>query len=329
MKKGILGVLLCVLLSILTGCQNTEKGSTDYQVYYINSYGTKLVEELFTPAADTPKTITEELLERMDNPSVGNDHTAALPQSVAIQKCHIGDNQIALDFSKEYYELDPVREILVRAAYVKTLVQVPQVEAVVITVDGEPLVDQAGETVGALKADSFIDAKGDAINSYQYASLTLYFPSADGTQIVREMRNVHYSSNTTLEKVVVEQLLKGPVNTKLQAIASSSTKILGVSMMDGICTVNLDSTFNQTPEGSTVTSEAAIYSIVDALSDVCHVDGVVIQIEGISEVAFREEFNLNETLVRNPDIIQPVAAEDGAVMEPSVGGDTFLKDYFF
>lgn len=329
MKKGILGILLCALLCLLTGCQDAGKGSTDYQVYYINSAGTKLTEELVTPAADTPKTITEELLERMVNPSVGNDYAAALPESVVIQKCHIGDKQIFLDFSKEYYELDPVREILVRAAYVKTLVQVPQVESIVITVDEEALVDQAGETVGALKADSFIDAKGDAINSYQYASLSLYFPSTEGNQIVREMRNVHYSSNTTLEKVVVEQLIKGPVNSKLQAIAPAGTKILGVSVLDGICTVNFDNTFNQVPEGSSVTPEAAVYAIVNALYDVCHVEGVVIQIEGISEIAFREAFNLNETLVRNPDIIQPVAAEDGAVMEPSVGGDTFLKDYFF
>lgn len=324
MKKGILGILLCALLCLLTGCAASEKGSTDYQVYYINSSGTKLVEELITPAADTPKTITEELLERLANPSSGNDQTAALPKAVTIQKCHIGDKQIFLDFSQEYYEMEPVREILVRAAYVKTLVQVPQVESILITVDGEELVDQAGSVVGALNGDSFIDAKGDAINSYQYASLSLYFPSEDGTQVVREMRNVHYSSNTTLEKVVVEELMKGPVNSKLQAIAPASTRILSVSTLDGICTINFDSTFQQIPEGNTGTAKAAIYAIVDALYDVCHVDGVVIQIEGISEVAFREEVNLNETFVRNLDIIQPVAAEDGAVMEPSVGGDALF-----
>ena len=55
----------------------------------------------------------------------------------------------------------------------------------------------------------------------------------------------------------------------------------------------------------------------------------MIQIDGVSEVSFRGEINLNETLVRNPDLIQPVVAEDGAVMEPSVGVDALLKDSFF
>ena len=43
--------------------------------------------------------------------------------------------------------MDPVREILVRAAFVNTLIQVSNVEQVVITVNGEDLVDEAGDVV--------------------------------------------------------------------------------------------------------------------------------------------------------------------------------------
>ena len=54
-------------------------------------------------------------------------------------------------------------------------------EQVVITVNGEDLVDEAGDVVGGMTAESFIDTKGDGINSYQNATLSLYF--ADSTVV--------------------------------------------------------------------------------------------------------------------------------------------------
>jgi len=320
MKKGIWSILVCVLLCLLGGCQSVETGSTGYQVYYISNTGTRLAEEIYKPTAETTKTIAEQLLEKMQTPSVGLDAKEALPDYVSILNCHLAEGRITINFSKEYYEMDAIREILVRAAFVKTLIQVPQINEVEILVEGEAFVDKAGETVGLLNESSFIDTKGDAINSYQYASLTLYFASEDGTEIVREMRNVHYSSNNTLEKVVIEQLLKGPVNTKLQPVLAPDAKLLGISVLDGICTINFDGNFNKAPENSSVTPEAAIYAIVNALFDVCHVDGVVIQIEGTSEVSYRGEFNLNEPMIRNSQIIQ------GTLLDPAVGAETLFRN---
>ena len=326
MKKGILGILLCMLLGLLSGCQAEEKGSTGYLVYYISDTGTRLAEELYIPTADTTKTIAEQLLEKMQTPSVGLDAKEALPEYVSILDCHLAEGTITINFSKEYYEMEAVREILVRAAFVKTLVQVPQINQVMITVEGEAFVDKSGEEIGALNAASFIDTKGDAINSYQYASLSLYFASEDGTKIVREMRNVHYSSNSTLEKVVIEQLIKGPMNSKLQPVVAANAKLLGISVLDGICTLNFDGNFNQAPENSNVTAQAAVYAIVNALFDVCHVDGVVIQIEGTTEVSYRGEFNLNEPMVRNAEIILPAAPEEGTLLEPLVGVESFFRN---
>ena len=87
-----------------------------------------------------------------------------------------------------------------------------------ITVNGQPLVDEAGDVVGAMTSESFINTEGNGINSYQNATLSLYFADSDGSLMEREMRNVHYSSNSTLEKVVLEELIKGPVNSRLQAV---------------------------------------------------------------------------------------------------------------
>lgn len=327
MKKKFGMFVLVLLMCLLTGCEEKNSGSTEYQVYYVSISGTRLVEESFTPEDGTPKTITEELLNKMGRPTVGSDHVKALPDDVYIQKCVLGPRQISLDFSKEYYEMEPIWEVLARAAYVNTLIQVPKVEQVVITVDGQPLIDGAGDVVGPMTRESFIDTRGAGINSYQYTSLSLYFASPEGTQLVKEMRNVHYSTNTALEKVVVEELIKGPVNTRLQPVIPSNTKILGIQTENGICTINFDAAFNQATEGSTASAETAVYAVVNALCDVCKVKEVRIQVEGSTEVSFRGEMALDEGFSRNAGIIQSVASEEEP-LEPSVGGDMFLKDLF-
>ena len=69
-----------------------------------------------------------------------------------------------------------------------------------------------------------------------------YFSSKDGTTLVKETRTVHYSTNISLEKLVMEQLIEGPKKGATATIPSE-TKIITLSVMDGICYVNLDNNF--------------------------------------------------------------------------------------
>jgi germination protein M len=329
MKKINYGILLLLLFCLLTGCEKKGKSTADYQIFYVSNTGVRLVEESFSAGEGTPKELTEKLLHRMVNPAMGADYQAALPEEVEINRCVLGTNQILLDFSKEYYEMDSIREVLVRAAYVNTLSQVPDVKEIILTVDGQELIDHAGDVVGPLTADSFIDTRGnDGINSYQYASLSLYFADETGTEIVREMRNVHYSSNTTLEKVVVEQLLKGPVNTELVQTVPADAKILNTQIQGEVCTINFDGALNQKPENTNLTAETCVYSIVNAVIDACGVTKVQIQIEGTSEVSLWGEQNLNEPFEKNQEIMKKLSAGEGNLLSPSIGVDAFLTDFF-
>lgn len=74
----------------------------------------------------------------------------------------------------------------------------------------EMLADSSGMAIGTMNADSFIENAGDEINAYEKVNLKLYYANEDGTGLVEEnRRNVVYNSNISLEKLVVEQLVKG------------------------------------------------------------------------------------------------------------------------
>ena len=56
MKKRVSFLMIFLLALLLTGCSEKSGGSTQYQVYYISTSGTKLVEESYTPESSTSPT---------------------------------------------------------------------------------------------------------------------------------------------------------------------------------------------------------------------------------------------------------------------------------
>ena len=48
--------MIFLLALLLTGCSEKSGGSTQYQVYYISTSGTKLVEESYMPESSTSPT---------------------------------------------------------------------------------------------------------------------------------------------------------------------------------------------------------------------------------------------------------------------------------
>ena len=148
-----------------------------------------------------------------------------------------------------------------------------------------------------MSADDFVQNTGSSLSSYQVTSLNLYFSNEDGTKLVSEKINdVHYSSNTSIEKLIVEQLMRGPASSKAQATIPKDTKLLGVSVKDGICYVNLDSSFLTVVNN--VSTEVAVYSIVNSLVELDNINKVQILVNGEVPSTFS-----NSTFERNLDYV--------------------------
>ena len=133
---------------------------------------------------------------------------------------------------------------------------------------------------------------GENINSYIHTSLNLYFANENGDRLKKENISVYYSSNVPLEREVVERLLKGPKSEELKPTLSPNTKILSVSIVEGICYVNLDKSF--LTDSMDVQEELPLFSIVNSLTDACNVRGVQISVDGKTAVNFRESMKLDQ-----------------------------------
>ena len=251
----------------------------------------KIVAEEYDTDA-TGVELIEELLVKLQSAPSSAKVRQTIPTNVEINSFKMNGAYLYVDFSKEYKELQPTEEVLIRAAIVKTLAQPGASSLVAFTVESEPLLTHDGNLVGSMSADSFVENPGKQINSSVETTLTLYFANKDGTELVKETRNVHHSTNVSLEKLIMEQLIEGPRKSGSAATIPSATKLISVSVVDGVCYVNLGDSFkNQNAE---INEEIVLYSIVNSLTESQGVSKVQISINGSTDGKLRYTYDLSK-----------------------------------
>lgn len=295
----LVSIAAAILLS--AGCGRDKKDISEYNIYYINTDKTKTVAVGYEPKAQGTKELIEEYLEALFQETDDPDYHKPIPGQVRLDSWKLEEGQLYLYFNSAYLEMDNITEVLCRAAIVRTLIQTEGVDCISFYVGDAPLVDSEGTPIGLMTEESFIENPGEQINTIQTANITLYFANDRGEGLLQEMQEVHYSSNISLEKLVVEQLLKGPQGEKGRAVIPEGTKLVNVSVVNGVCFVNLDEGFlNQNYE---IAEPVVIYAIVNSLTELTSVNKVQISVNGDSNRVYREKMDLSVMYDRNLDYI--------------------------
>ena len=285
--------VLAVLI-LLAGCSRSEseEKTADYFMYYLSLDGNQVVENACEPEASQGEELIQEFAEKFNETPEKEDYQRLMAKDVEIEGWTLEDSTLTLKIRGPYESMSRPREVLVRAGLVRGFTQIPEVERVQITTEDGELKDSSGNVIGPMTRESFVENAGKEINNYQYTTLTLYFANETGDKLVSETRSVYYSTSMPLERVVVEQLVKGPSEEGHYAVLSPDTNILSVTTSDNIAYVNFDETFvNGT---ISVAQEIPIYALVNSITINCPVQRVQFSINGESDVTFRESMKLNQ-----------------------------------
>ncbi len=308
-RYGKMVSLLFMCVFFLTGCVAGagEEESNEKQIYYVNKGETGLEVREYVLQAEETEGQLDELVAQLGSIPDKLEYKAPLQMGFTLLSYELEGEKLYLDVSNEYKSLSATTEVLVRAALVRTLSQADGVKYVAITVDGESLHDSLGNVVGLMAAEQFIDNAGDEISTYEKAKLKLYFANEEGTALIATNRTMAYNTNISLEKLVIEQLLAGPgadVADVVYPTVNPATKLVSILVKDGICYVNFDDAF--LTQTYNVSSDVAIYSIVNSLTELTHVNKVQISVNGNSDIMYRESINLATIFERNLDLITVV-----------------------
>ena len=297
--------LLFVLL-FTAGCGKTQEESR-YHIAYLNKDKTGIVEVPYEMKATTTEAMIEEFFAVLCAEPDDVDYRKPIPSDVEITKYSLDGALLTIYFDADYLNMNEVEEVLCRAAIVRTLTQITGVDCVSFYVDETPLTDAEGRLVGTMYGESFVENPGEQINSIQNTNLTLYFSNETGDGLVKETRKVHYSSNISLEKLIMEQLLVGPEISGAKSAIPTGTKLISVSLVDGVCYVSFDETFKN--QDYSINEAIVIYSIVDSLSELSSISKVQISVNGDTSGVYRDNFKLADMYDRNLDYVTVVPSE--------------------
>ena len=297
----------CLCLSVmLASCgKRTDVGKEDPFIYCLNEDRTGLTKISYDFPEGNAEETARAVLEELKEPAEEIEYTAPIPKEVKVQGCRLRGSILDVDFNSAYLEMGALEEKLVRAAIVQSLVLIDGINAVSFTVDGEMLKDSTGFPVGLMNEDDFVENTGSSPTAYQTDTLTLYFADKEGDSLVPREVDVRYSSNVSREKLIVEKLMQGPSGSGAYPTINPDANLLSVTIKDGICYVNFDSTF--LTGAYYVLPEVTVYSIVNSLVEGTEAQQVQITINGETDAKYMETVDLSQPLEEKEEL---VAAEE-------------------
>lgn len=307
-KKGWFPLLFLALAVYVTACGSREETASgkSYDIYYVNNDETCIFSESYRTETEDSQLLLNELMDQLAMRPEKLEYKAPLAENFELLDYSWDGEKLTLNFDEHYKDMDSIKEVLVRAAIVRTLSQISDIKYIAFTILNEPLMDSSNAAIGTMSADTFIDNAGEEINTYEKVNLRLYFADENGDKLVEEnQRNVVYNSNISLEKLVVEKLIEGPTAAGSYPTINPSTKLLSVTVIDRICYVNLDEAFLTQPYS--VTSEVTIYSITNSLIELPNVNKVQISVNGDTSLFYKESISLTNIFERNLDLVTSAA----------------------
>lgn len=302
---------LCLLLALcLVSCGEEEKEEANaITVYYVNKEQTGLVQEKYNLVASDSDVVAqiEELLAKLKTKGEDGINRIPIPPDVEIFDFQIKENQLALSFFANYYSYTGIEEILSRAAIVKTLCQLKDIEYVEFYVEDQPLMVN-GNAVGLMNGESFVEGL-DNNELVQKKQVVLYYANNAGNMLKQLTTTVSYDAAQPLAKLLVERLIAGPQGAEkdtgeYKACIPVNTLVNSITVRDNICYLDLGKGFNELIVD--VKSEVVVYSIVNTLCELSNVNWVQFTIDGEQQERYGDLNGFNTPLGRNLDIIETV-----------------------
>lgn len=314
MKRYIIILsLLMGIATIISGCSDNSKNkevidpaTPGYiKLYFINPESTKLVAKDYVLELEEKRPVESKIQNIINALSTQKElasYKAVINDSYNYLGCTVYDTYVSLNFDDGYTRMEASTEVLVRAALVKSVIQLPEVSSVEITVNGQPIADGYGQVIGIMNEDSFVEKNGSDGSYNQYGDVTLYFANTKGNKLKEYPLQMEVSNNAPIEQLIIEQLIAGPYRDGYQNTIPKETKVLKTSVKDGICYVNLNQAFlDAMPE---VKDEITIYAIVNSLVDLPTVNKVQFTIDGKKMEKYREILPFDGIFERKLDLVE-------------------------
>ena len=175
-------------------------------------------------------------------------------------------------------------------AFTKTLCQVNGVSGV--SFELSDLIGEKKVDTSVYNAESF-STIGDNFMEASY-SVTIYTPDNTGKRLDKQTTEIDALSYKAPEEQIMEALRN---SQEWKSPIDKDVDILDIYVLDRVCYVNFSKTFLD--HVGDYDDKVIIYSLVDSLTELSDVDGVVFEVEGSQDLVYGENLDFSETYTAN------------------------------
>lgn len=278
MKRWILPIITLFLL--LSGCGKEPESSIDgFDLYYPRAGGSFGIDQsvLGTESIElaSSETYLEDVVDKLlSGPSDAENLYSPFAAGTELIEWNIIQETVTIKMSSHYGELQGIEMTLANASIVFTLEQFSNVSSVIITWEGQA----DGVVSRVLSSDSF--DLGIQSGTPVERLIKLYFTDDGGRYLVPESQTLVIDQSQSVERVVMEELIRGPRNEEHRQLIPEGTELLDVYTERTVCYVNFTEEFYEGRPEDPVRERLLLYSIVDSLTELSGIGGVQILVNG-------------------------------------------------
>lgn len=300
LKKISLLLLVLMLAAAGGGCASAENTSTETKkettaddktilLYYLNASGDGFYTEEYTlENTDDALMASYEVVSRLSDTENNRTDTykPAISAGVAVNSIVLDGVEETVDMGAGYRQLKDSEEILLRAAVVKSLVQIKGVDSVRFTINGDSLLGSDDNPIGAMNADTFIleEEAGKLFGNNE--KVTLYYADMDGDNLVEYKTNLESTDNMPMETRVLLELMKVPDGLEAQSPLPSDLLINQTQIHNGVCYVDLSKDIENVLPG--VEEKVMVYAMVNTITSLGNATSVQFTVEGEKMKSLRD-----------------------------------------
>lgn len=299
-KIGYLLLLLVLFGILVAGCASAADSEEDtsgqestgdgvIRLYYLDADEDSFHTVDYTlENTEDPLLASYEVVSRLSDTE--DSHTEiykpAIYDDVVVNSISIDGVEETVDLGVGYRQLDAAEAILLRAAMVKSLVQIDGVESVRFTINGDSLLDSDDNPIGPMTKDTFIlEEEADSLYDSE-ETVTLYYADMEGSGLIEYKTQLSSDDNMPMETRVLLELMTTPENTDMQSPLPSDLVINQTQIHNGVCYVDLSKDIENALPG--VEEKVMVYAMVNSITALGNATSVQFTVDGEKMESLRD-----------------------------------------
>lgn len=294
-KKYILLILLASLL-IMTSCQKNISKSTqkkEIKLYY-NSMGKYKLDWINRSVEyNDEKMKYEVVLNELINGPYSSYSERSINEQTKVNSIEKKHKNLKIDLSKEFLKTnnDCYKDIAVMSI-VNTMSQFKEIESIDITIDGKPLVDENGKTSKNLSEYSTKNLK---------TVVKFYYPDSEYIKLEPKASKTELVVGEWIGANIIESMIDYSYTQK-ESLFPKNLKLLNYKEENGIAIVDFNDKIEEGFKGGTSRETMILYSIVNTITELNHVNSVLFLINGEKQ-EFLDQFEIDQPISKDLTLV--------------------------